>query len=264
MGVAVDLCRAVAVAVLGPSAGVTFSIYESPRSYDGVRRGDDEIAFLAGGEIADQDLARFVVPGPTVLINAVAVMVPDNSPAHRLADLSGQTVCLMIGSGAQRALESAVAVQHLAISRLTFQEDVEMLDAYNAGDCGAAVGEATYLADMRENPGVRRIASRFLPDLLAAEPIVAVTPRPDGAWAATVDWVLDALMLAGSPHDPWQAQRSPAEHVVGLSPDWRAAMLAAVGSYGAIIGRNLTDRLGLAPGPNALWPSGMLLPPSVR
>jgi general L-amino acid transport system substrate-binding protein len=266
-GVAVDLCRAVAIAVLGPSAHVAFSIYESPHSYDSVRHGGDDLAFLTGGEIAEQDLTRFVLPGPTVLISTVGIMVPETSPVRRLADLSGQTVCLMIGSRAQRALESAAAMLHLAISRLTFEEDVEMLDAYNAGRCGAAVGEETYLADMRREPGVRRLASRLLPDPMAADPLIAVTPQADGAWSAAVAWVIDALLLADAAADPWaakQAEALPARHPPGLRPGWRAEVAAAVGSYGTIIRRNLTERLGLEPGLNALWPAGVLLPPSVR
>jgi general L-amino acid transport system substrate-binding protein len=267
IGVAVDLCRAVAIAVLGPSGRVSFSLYDAPHSYDGVRRGRDELAFLTGGEIAAQDLGRFVAPGPTVLVSAIGIMVPEASPVRHLGDLAGQAVCLIIGSPGQRALESAVARLHLEISRLAFEEDVEMLDTYNAGNCGAVVGEATYLADMRRNSGVRHLASRLLPEILAADPIIAVTPQADGAWAAGVTWVIDALLLSDAPADAWApkaADAVPVQHPTGLRPGWRADVAAAVGSYGAIIRRNLTDRLGLAPGPNALWPSGMLLPPAVR
>jgi general L-amino acid transport system substrate-binding protein len=267
LGVTVDLCRAIAIAVLGPSARVVFSIYEAPHSFDGLRRGGDAVAFLTGGEIAEQDLSRFVVPGPAVFVSTIAVMVPEPSAVRRLADLSGQTVCLMIGSRAQRALESVADGLHLAVSRLAFEEDVEMLDAYNVGSCGAAVGEATYLADMRLNPGVRRLASRLLPDMLAADPIIAVTPQTDGAWAAIVAWVIDALLLADAPTDAWAAgpdDALPARHLPELRPGWRADVTAAVGGYGAIIRRNLTERLGLASGPNAVWPAGLLLPPAVR
>ncbi|HEX4171396.1 MAG TPA: transporter substrate-binding domain-containing protein, partial [Acetobacteraceae bacterium] len=259
-GVLVDLCRAVAVAVLGRSARASFSVYESRESYDAVRQGTDEIGFLTGGEIAEQGLAPVVAPGPTVLISTVGVMVPDTSPVQQLTDLAGQSVCLMIGSRAQRALESAADRRHLAISRLTFEEDVELLDAYNAGNCGAAMGEDTYLADMRQNPGIRRMSSRFLPDTLAADPIIAATPRSDGDWTATIGWVIDALMVADAPADRWAGSAPAAD----LRPGWQRDVSAAVGSYGAIIRRNLTARLGLPPGPNALWPAGMLLPPAVK
>ncbi len=267
VGIAVDVCRALAVAVLGPGGRVAFPLYDAPHSFDPLRSGADEVGFLTGSEIAMQDLGASMVPGPTIAISPVAVMVPDASPVRRLADLSGQTFCVMIGSAPQRALEAAVGTLHLSIARLAFEEDVEMLDAYNVGRCGAAVGEAGYLAGMRQTPGVRRLASRLLPETLAADPIVAVTDRADGAWAADVAWVFDALLLADAPAGAWQSTGKdalPVRQIPGLRSGWQAEVVAAVGGYAAIVRRNLTDRLGLAPGPNALWPAGILLPPAVR
>lgn len=267
VGIAVDVCRALAVAVLGPHGRVVFTLYDAPHSFDPLRSGADELGFLTGGEIADQNLGATLLPGPTIAINPIAIMVPDTSPVRRLADLSGQTVCVMIGSAPQRALEAAASTLHLSIARLPYEEDVEMLDAYNVGRCGAVVGEAGYLAGMRQTPGVRPLASRLLPETLTADPIIAVTRTDDGAWAADVAWVFDALLLADARPGAWQPSAKnalPAKNLPGLRPDWQPEVAAAVGSYAAIVRRNLTDRLGLAPGPNALWPSGLLLPPSVR
>jgi len=267
VGIAVDVCRALAVAVLGPRGRVAFSLYEAPHTFDKLRGGGDELGFLTGGEIAEQDLGASLLPGPTIAISPVAIMVPDASPVHRLADLSGQTVCVMIASAPQRALEAAAGALHLSIARLAFEEDVEMLDAYNVGRCGAVVGEAGTLAGMRQTPGVRRLTSRLLPETLAADPIIAVTRAADGAWAADVAWVFDALLLADVPGGIWQPAGKdalPVQRPPGLRPGWQAEVAAAVGSYAAIVRRNLTERLGLAPGPNALWPAGLLLPPAVR
>jgi general L-amino acid transport system substrate-binding protein len=267
VGIAVDVCRALAVAVLGPGGRVAFSLYDAPHSFDPLRNGADEVGFLTGNEIAEQDLGAGVVPGPTIAISPVAVMVPEASAVRRLADLSGQTVCVMIGSAPQRALETAADALHLSIARLAFEEDVEMLDAYNVGRCGAVVGEAGYLAGMRQTPGVRRLASRLLPETLGADPIVAVTAMADGAWAADVAWVFDALLLADAPAGAWQSAGKdalPVRRLPGLRAGWQPEIVAAVGSYSAIVRRNLTDRLGLAPGPNALWPDGVLLSPAVR
>src|SRR5580658_2427680 len=101
VGIAVDVCRALAVAVLGPGGRVAFSLYDAPHSFDALRGGADELGLLTGSEIAEQNLGAGVVPGPTIASSPVAVMVPDASPVHRLADLSGQTVCVMIGSAPQ-------------------------------------------------------------------------------------------------------------------------------------------------------------------
>jgi general L-amino acid transport system substrate-binding protein len=267
LGIAVDVCRALAVAVLGPGGRVSFSLYEAPHSFDPLRNGADELGFLTGSEIAEQDLGASALPGPTIAISPIAVMVPDVSLVRRLADLSGQTVCEMIGSAPQRALEAAVDALHLSIARLAFEEDVEMLDAYNVGRCGAVVGEAGYLAGMRQTPGVRRLDSRMLRETLTADPIIAVTNATDGAWAADVAWVFDALLLADAPAGAWRSTGKdalPVQNLPGLRPGWQPEVVAAVGGYAAIVRRNLIERLGLAPGPNALWPAGLLLPPAIR
>ncbi|MBV9539174.1 MAG: transporter substrate-binding domain-containing protein [Acidisphaera sp.] len=266
-GIAVDLCKAVAVAVLGPEGTVAFSLYDAPKSFDAMRSGEDALAFLTGREIAASALGGAIIPGPTVAIDPVAVMAHDAAPLHTLADLAGHTLCLMAGSRAQSALESTLARRAVQPVRLVFQEDVEMLDAYNAGPCEAVVGELTYLADMRRNAGVNRTVSRLLPEALDPDPIVAVTPVSDGAWAASVRAVLDALLLADAPADAWHpggAAALPVPAPPGLRPGWREEVLAKTGSYAAIVRRDWTVNLGLPPGPNALWPAGALLPLAVR
>ncbi|HEX2941397.1 MAG TPA: transporter substrate-binding domain-containing protein [Rhodopila sp.] len=267
VGVAVDICRAVGVAVLGAKGRVAFRLYETTQDFNAVRRWQDDLAFLTGGEIAEQALGARILPGPRIAIDQMAVMVPQASPARGLDGLAGQTVCMMTGSEAQRAMESAVTARHIPIARLMFQEDVEMLDAYNAGRCDAVAGGETYLAEMRLTPGVRGVASRLLPDSLGAESFVAVTNPADGAWAARVAWVFNALLLAGGTASPWHAagvDASPVKALPGLQPDWAHQVTAAVGSYADIVRRNLTDRLGLPPGPNAPWPNGIQVPVAVH
>jgi len=257
-GLAVDLCRAIAVAVLGPGGRVVFRLYDSDRDFAAVRQGEDDVSFLTGGAIAERQLAASILPGPTVFIERIAVMVPETAPIHGIGDLEGRAVCLLIGSAAQRALEEAVKRNHLTVARLSFQEEVEMLDAYNVQRCQAVVGEATQLAEMRRTGGVNRLRSRLLPAPLALSPLVAATGVSDARWSALVAWVMDALILGDGPAFP---TRGP---LPGLRPAWQSEVRAEVGDYGAIVRRSLTEALGLDPGPNAAWPDGLLLAPAVE
>jgi len=52
----------------------------------------------------------------------------------------------------------------------------------------------------------------------------------------------------------------------GLRRSWQADVSTALGSYGAMLDRNLGARskLGMRPGPNVPWPDGILLPPGPR
>jgi general L-amino acid transport system substrate-binding protein len=262
-GVAVDLCRALAIAVLGPTGRISFRLYDSERDFDAVRQGTDELAFLSGDDIADHALTGAILPGPVAVIDGIGIMVPETSPVRSMADLNGKTVCLMIASGAQRVLERAVAAFHLDIRRIAFQEDSEMLDAYNVQRCEAVVGETTYLANMRRDGGVNRLQSRLLPPLVV-DPVIAATPIADGSWGALVYWVIGALMSASSVDDGWEAAAFPVNgRALGLQADWREIMLAHVGSYAEIVRRNF-GALGIGPGPNAPWPSGVMVVPAVR
>ncbi len=263
-GLAVDLCRAIAVAALGPEGRVGFRLYESSRDYDAVRGGVDDLFFLSGTEIADEKLAPSVLQGPTVFIEALSLMVPEASSVRRLEDLAGGSVCFMVGSGAQRALEAAAEQRHLSFARLGFQESEEMLDAYNVQRCRAVGGEATQLAQMRLDPGVNHLVSRILPQPLALYPVFAATGTGDGRWSALVAWVMDALMLADAPQSAWHGDPLPLPAAtLSLREHWREEVIAALGTYGTMLRRDLGEGsvLKLQPGPNALWPAGLLLPP---
>ena len=266
-GLAVDLCRAVAIAVLGSEGRVAFQLYGATRDYDAVRGGADDLFFLSGTEIVEEGLAPSVLQGPTVFVEALALMVPEASAASRLEDLAGASVCFMIGSGAQRALEAAADRQHVSFARLGFQESVEMLDAYDVQRCRAVAGEATQLAAMRLDSGVNHLASRILPQPLALYPVVAAVGTKDGQWAALIAWLVDALMLADAPRTAWRAPGADAlplpAAALGLREHWRDEVTAMLGTYGDMVRRNLGEEsvLKLPPGPNAPWPAGLLLPP---
>ena len=133
-----------------------------------------------------------------------------------------------------------------------------MLDAYDVQRCQAVVGEATQLAEMRRTGGVNRLRSRLLPAPLALSPLIAATGVSDARWSALVAWVMNALILGDGPAFP---ARGP---LLGLRPAWQSEVRAEVGGYGTIVRRNLTDALGLDPGPNAAWPDGLLLAPAVE
>ena len=191
-------------------------------------------------------------------------MAPSGAAISRVEDLAGQLVCFMAGSAAQRALEASAAERGIAFARLGFQEAAEMLDAYNARRCRAVAGEIAELALMREDGGVNRLISRILPEMLALDPVLAATGNGDGRWSALVAWVIDALILSDRPRSAWRADTLPLPAAaLGLREHWREEIHAALGSYGDVVRRNLGENspLKLPAGPNAPWPSGVLLPP---
>ena len=253
-GLAVDLCRALTIAVLGPAGRMEFRLYDSTLDYQSVGRGEDEVSFLTADTVQAHDLAASVIPGPTVFVAELSTMAqPD------VSSLAGRTVCFINGSPAHRALEAWAARTGAAISRSGYQEDGEMHDAFDARRCDAMAGEATELADIRaESP--TRAGARILPPLALA-PVFAATPVADGAWAALAGWTLDAVVQSESSPSPWRADL-PGTAIQGLRAGWQRDVASALGSYDDMVRRDVGEgsALGLRTGPNALWPQGLLLP----
>ena len=253
-GLAVDLCRAVAIAVAGPKASVRMTFPESDNEFAPLAHGTVDLAFLSAAVIGEHHLSGALIPGPVVFIDPIELMAPVSATAHRPEDLAGHTICLMIGSPAQRALEATLSTAMPPIARLAFREDVEMLDAYNVGRCDGVVADATYLAEMRLSGGINHLQSRVLLPPLALTAFATVTPAGDGAWASLVGWILNVLLAETAP--------APSR----LRPQWRRDVRAALGSYADMRERNLGagSPLRLPPWPNDAWPNGLLVPPAIN
>ncbi len=267
-GLAVDLCRAVAVAVLGPAGKADLTILDSVGGFDAVRAGAFDLIFAAGGTLAAERLADRLVPGPPAFIETTSVMVPEGSAMRAVGDLAGASVCFMIGTGAQRALEAALERDHVEVRRLGFGEDVELRDAYNVGRCTAVAGEATFLAEVRQDGGVHALKSRLLAAPLALDPVFLATGLDDGRWSAMADWTLLAFQLGSAPRSGWTgagaAPLAAAATSLGAREGWYGEVVTAVGTYAEAWARNLGDGsdLKLSPGPNQPWPAGQLVLPA--
>ncbi len=268
VGLAVDLCRAVGVAVLGPQAQITFSMLDSTPTFDVLRAEMQDVVFLTAGTIAAEHLAGHLLVGPPAFIETESLMVPDSSTVRGPRDLAGKGVCFMIGTGAQRALEAALERDGVEVLRLGFEEDVEMRDAYNVGRCQAVAAEATFLAAMRRDGGIHALKSRILDAPLALDPVYLATGIADARWSAIVTWTLQSLVLGAAPRSDWTgAGTTPlaeAATPLGFRDGWSRDVTDTVGTYADLWRKDLgaDSPLRLAPGLNAPWPAGLLLPPA--
>jgi general L-amino acid transport system substrate-binding protein len=117
--------------------------------------------------------------------------------------------------------------------------------------------------------------------VVSKEPLGPVVRRGDEQWAATVRWILNAVILAEElavtqDNAAAQAKESRDPRVrrllgvegefgagIGLSETWGLDAIVAVGNYGEIFERNLGSQsaLDLARGLNAQWnarPAGLM------
>ncbi|BCL38048.1 hypothetical protein [Nostoc sp. MS1] len=242
-GLNVDICRAIAAAVVGSPDRIEYHLYETPKNFDSVRNQQDDVYFLTGSEINTQNLAGSIVPGPTVFLESDAVMVASNSAAHHVSDLTEDSICFMIGSSVERSLTAYFDAIHKNWLRRAFSEEGEMSDTYNVQNCHAIAGEITTLAQMRLDSGINRLSSRILPESLTTFPVIAATPTEDAQWSAIVAWTVTTLINADRPQTQWYAGGAEAMPILapqlGLDPNWQNRILASTGNYSKIFERNL-------------------------
>lgn len=245
-GIEVDLCRALAFVVLGSQDKVNFRVYVSHADYDRVRRNDDDLFFLSGREIAANQLADSLVPGPTVYIASVGLMVPGDAAEHHVGDLAGKSICFHSGDTAESSLEQAFDSMDAGWLRHPYSEIGEMNDAYAVQRCHAVAGETTELAHTQLYTGPAKLRGRILPEPLNVFPIIASTGVQDARWTALVNWVFGTLVVADRPERKWFAGGARAMPIaapgLGLATGWQDKLIKAVGSYGDIYERDVGER----------------------
>ena len=178
-GIEVDVCRAVAAAVLGSAERVEFANWGAGR--DDGKKPPDDILFLTGSEIANSGLSGRLIPGPVIFVESYGILVPENATEQQTGGIFGKGICFMTGSRVERGLEAYFSLKKDDWIRRPFSEDEEMLDAYQARNCSALAGELTFLASMRKERGLDHQASRILPGSLEDFPVMAATGSRDGS-----------------------------------------------------------------------------------
>jgi general L-amino acid transport system substrate-binding protein len=267
-GLAVDMCRAVAAALLGDPTRISLRPYVGPSIGSSGR--PDDLVFLSGtqliGDKATDDAALHL--GPPIFHDALGLLVP-GSGAATIAELSGKVICVEAGSATDRALVQYFTQHHLDLREHPFQETDEMRQAYDTGNCAALAGPRTTLASVRADPSEGRRADRILPEALVDQPILAATSG-DAHWSQIVWWTFSAIVDAEAAGiDARQLDRYGAIPGVppavgqdlGLSNHWEHDALAAGGNYGELYERDFGEQSAyrLARGANALCLHGGLI-----
>jgi general L-amino acid transport system substrate-binding protein len=253
-----DLCRAVAVALLGKNALVKATHYPDDRAaMRGLSAGEVEIVATLSDDFthAVGTHLRFTRP---VLWDGVGFLTPARSPVTRARQLSGKKICFLAETAVEESVRAWFAREHLEFVPFPFQEEGEMQAAFATGNCGALAGDRTRLAQTHAALAQHGRDARLLPERISKDPMGAAVRDDDSQWAAIVSWVMEALVQAeesGVTRANVRAMRARADSdpvlrfllgasreigpALGLGDDWVAQVIEATGNYGEIYQRDL-------------------------
>jgi general L-amino acid transport system substrate-binding protein len=273
-GFDVDYCRAIAAAVLGDSEAVLFVPLTVRERFRELQSGKVDVLIRDTAWTMARDTTIGLLFAGVNYYNGIGFMVPRALGVDSALQLTGTQVCVEGGSAVEAAVVAYFVAHEMRYTRVTVENDEEQKDAYESGRCNVLAGDHVGLHGLRlrlDKPE----DSIVLPDYLSKEPYGPVVLQGDDRWFAVVRWVHFALLIAeelGVRSDNVEAMPTSAgEDVrnllgtqsafgegIGLTNDWAANAIRAVGNYGEIFERNLGSgsALRIDRGLNALWTNG--------
>lgn len=273
-----DICKAVAVAVLGPNAKFTVvPLRDEQDALKALKSG--KIALLATGSPNFMNTANaglgFARP---IFYDYQAFFVNKTVGIASPKDLADKKVCFLGGTEIEMQLTSYMQREKIKFLPFSFQEEGEMEAALVTGNCAAVTADVTQLG--YERLGFKGVAKNFeiLPDVIAKDPLAPTYRLDDPQWAAIINWTVEVLIQAeesGVTQSNLPEMKKSDDMVVrrlvgaqrgygqylGLDDDWAARVIEAVGNYGEMFERDLGSGsvMKLDRGANNLWTHGGLM-----
>ena len=271
IGFDIDLCRAVATAVLGDPSAIEIDLITAAERGPTIQSGEVDLLVRTTTWTASRDAVwgNFV---QTMFYDGQGFLVRKDLGVAGARELKDVRVCVVSRTTTELNLHEFSNKYDLGIDVLPFEWTRELLEAYERGECDAITNDhsqLTVLASVLDNPADHTV----LPETIAEEPLGPAVPHGDDQWFDIVKTVMSILIYGEaygitSNSIPTQATGvrsvdrflgyagSYRQDALGLSHTVAQDVIRAVGNYGEIYSRNL-DSAGIhlprEGTRNALW-----------
>ena len=276
-GVDVDVCRAVAAAVLGDASKVKFTPLSAKERFTALT--SNEIDILSRN--TTWTLSRDADIGLTFVgvnfYDGQGFMVRKSSGMTSVNDFKdGVSACTNIGTTTELNMRDFFNSKGIKYEPVAFEKADEVVAAYDSGRCDTYTTDKSGLAAQRtklSNPDDHIV----LPETISKEPLGPVVRQGDSVWEDIVRWSLNVMIEAeeyginSGNADAMKTSENPAVKrlvgaegelgaSLGLDQDWSLRIIKQVGNYAESYKRNIADT-GILPvrGPNENWTNGGLL-----
>jgi len=279
-GLDVDVCRAVAAAVLGDGEKVKYVPLNAQQRFTALQSGEIDILSRNTTFTLTRDASLGLHSTVPTYFDGQGFMVTTKSKIKSAKQLKGKTVCVQSGTTTEKNLTDYSRKHKLNIKPVVFEKLEAATGAYFAGRCSAYTTDASGLASVRNKEARDPGEHLILPELISKEPLGPMVRRGDDEWLAIVKWVIYGLMEAEeygvtqANAEQMKTSTDPAVQrilgsgedmgkLLGLDRDWLARAIKTTGNYGESFERNvgMKSALKLPRGANRLWTEGGLMYP---
>ena len=276
-GFDVDICRAIAVALLGDANAVAFRPLVGAERQAALQGGEVDVMSRNTTWTLSRDAVWGAIFGPTTFYDGQGIGTRAEYGLATIEELDGASICVGQGSTTDLNITDAVASRGLEITILVFPDAISTWQAYLDGRCEAWTSDRSALMARHAtapDPGAHRI----LEITLSKEPLGPLSPQSDPQFAEIVAWTVFGLFSAeehgitSENVDDFLDSDDPAIQrllgqggnasgsYLGIANDFMVEVIRQLGNYGEIFERNLGGPpFNLERGINALWTDGGLL-----
>ena len=280
IGFDIDLCRAVAAAVLGDPEAIEIVPVTAAERGPVIQTGEVDLLSrnVTWTSSRDSQWGNFTI---TMFYDGQGYMVRADSGIESQDDMDGASVCVTSGTTTEKNLAADFRERGLDFEAVIFEDTASVYGAFFEGRCDVTTSDRSQLAAIQagaDNPDDYVI----LPMIISKEPLTPVVPHGDDQWFDIVKLVMYALINAENPaygitqatvDDVLASENIKAKTVLGTEGDWGyssvgleadalANALRAVGNYGEIYNRYMgPDGIAftLPRGLNEHWTEGGLI-----
>jgi len=276
-GVDVDVCRAVAAAVLGDASKVKYTPLSAKERFTALTSGEIDILSRNTTWTLSRDADIGLTFVGVNFYDGQGFMVRKDSGITSTSQFkNGISACTNIGTTTELNMRDFFNSKGISYEPVAFEKADEVVAAYDSGRCDTYTTDKSGLAAQRTkmtNPDDHVV----LPETISKEPLGPVVRQGDAVWEDIVRWSLNVMIEAeeyginSANADMMKTSENPQiKRLVGsegelgaafgLDNDWSLRIIKQVGNYGESYKRNIADT-GILPdrGPNQLWTKGGIL-----
>lgn len=282
-GLDVDVCRAVAAAVLGDADAVQYKPLTAKERFTALASGEIDLLSRNTTWTHTRDSSLGINFAGVNYYDGASFMVMKDLGVSSATELDGANACIQAGTSTELAIADYFRVNNMSYKAITFDTSDQTRQGFESGRCDFLTSDGSQLAALRiglASPGDAVI----LPEVISKEPLGPAVRQGDDQWFNIVKWSLNAKLegeeqgVTSANVDEMLANGSPENKRLlgaegelggnlGLSSDWAYQIIKQVGNYAESFERNvgMGSPLQLERGINASWKDGgIMYAPAMR
>ena len=276
-GLDVDMCKAVAAAVLGDASKVKIVPLTAKERFTALQSGEIDLLSRNTTWTQTRDTSLGLNFAGVNYYDGQGFLVPKDLGVNSAKELDGATVCITAGTTTELNLADYFKTNGMKYSPITYDTADQVTKGFEAGRCDLITSDASQLYALRtkmKNPSKYKV----LPEIISKEPLGPLVRQGDDVWFNVVKWSLNAMITAeelGVTQANVDAKlkkcKNPeVKRMLGvdgklganlkLDAKWAYNIIKQVGNYGESFDRNvgMGSPLKIDRGVNALWSKGGL------